>query len=69
MARAKIYSAALDPTLISPLYHAAKCHGVPMTKLASTFVRDGLARMSQPERDESVIIREEPSARDPERTD
>jgi hypothetical protein len=61
--RTKYYSARLDRDLVSTLYHTAKVRRVPMTKLASALVREGLARIS--ESDESPILREEPPAYDP----
>lgn len=39
----KYYSPRLERSLISPLYHAAKAEGVPMTKLASSWVAEKLA--------------------------
>lgn len=39
----KYYSPRLERSLISPLYHAAKAEGVPMTKLASNWVAEKLA--------------------------
>jgi hypothetical protein len=59
----KYYSPRLDRDLVSTLYHTAKVRRVPMTKLASTLVREGLARIS--ETDETSILREEPPAPDP----
>src|SRR5262245_32457029 len=43
-ARAKYYSPQLRRELISPLYHAAKAAGVPMTSLANRWVAEGLAK-------------------------
>ena len=62
MARALYYSPRLDRTLISPLYHAAKSEGVPMTTLASRLVAEGLERMAE---DETCIVAEEPPECDP----
>ena len=49
MAQSKYYSPRLEHTLISPLYHAAKSQGIPMTALASRFVAEGLSRMEEPQ--------------------
>lgn len=38
----RVYSPQLAEQLISPLYHAAKARGIPMTKLASQLVAEGL---------------------------
>ena len=65
MARASYYSPRLDRDLISPLYHTAKRRRVPMTKLASALLREGLARLSGRDEIESAILREEPPALDP----
>jgi hypothetical protein len=65
MAAAKYYSPRLQRDLISPLYHAAKSGRVPMTHLASAFVREGLARLSWSENQDSIVVREEPPAPDP----
>ncbi len=61
----KYYSPRLDRDLVSTLYHAAKMRRVPMTTLASTLVREGLARISEHEAMDPSIIREEPPADDP----
>ena len=45
MATAKYYSPRVDRDLISPLYHAAKCRRVPMTRLASALIREALDRL------------------------
>ena len=65
MAHAPYYSPRLDRDLISPLYHTAKRCRVPMTKLASALVAEGLARLSERGDHESAIIREDPPAPDP----
>ena len=62
MARAKYYSPRLDRSLISPLYHAAKAHQVPMTALASRLVAEGLSRIVE---DEMCVVAEEPPEFDP----
>lgn len=67
MAHAKYYSPRLDRSLISPLYHAAKARGIPMTVLASRLVAEGLERVNQ--RGERCIIAEEPPAPDPARAE
>ena len=65
MAAAKYYSPRLDRDLISPLYHAAKSRRVPMTRLASTLIREALSRFNESGREESAIVREDPPAPDP----
>jgi hypothetical protein len=62
MARAKYYSPRLERSLISPLYHAAKAHQVPMTALASRLVAEGLSRIAD---EEKCVVAEEPPERDP----
>lgn len=47
------YSPWLHRTLISPLYHAAKTQGVPMTTLASRLIAEGLQRMNE----ETQVVR------------
>lgn len=56
----RYYSPRLDRALISPLYCEAKRRRLPMTKLASQFVEEGLLRS----RDQSIVA-EEPTAPDP----
>lgn len=46
MAKSRYYSPRLQHSLISPLYHAAKSHRVPMTVLASRLIAEGLDRMT-----------------------
>ena len=65
MATAKYYSPRLDRDLISPLYHAAKSRRVPMTRLASTLIREALSHLSGSGYQESATVREEPPAADP----
>jgi len=67
MAQARYYSPRLNRSLISPLYHAAKTRGVPMTALASRLVAEGLSRMNKS--GDQCIVAEEPSALDPRRTE
>jgi hypothetical protein len=55
----------LDRDLISPLYHSAKASRVPMTRLASALIREGLARLSADSEIQSSVLREEPPATDP----
>jgi hypothetical protein len=66
MARALYYSPRIDRTLISPLYHAARSQGIPMTALASRLVAEGLARMAE---EETCIVAEEPPECDPTPTE
>jgi hypothetical protein len=65
MARATYYTPRLDRDLVSSLYHAAKRRRVPMTRLASALVREGLEKMEA----ETAVVHEEPPARDPAQTD
>lgn len=67
MAHARYYSPRLERDLISPLYRTAKSRRVPMTKLASAFVREGLARLAGSDDADSAVVREEPPASDPRR--
>ena len=46
MAKA-LYSPRLKRDLITPLYHAAKALGIPMTALASRLVPEGLSRIAE----------------------
>ncbi len=67
MAQSKYYSPRLQHSLISPLYHAAKSNGIPMTALASNLVAEGLRRMKlMPSNDrvaEAPPVRSDPSDR------
>jgi hypothetical protein len=65
MSQPHYYSPRLDRDLISSLYHAAKARRLPMTKLTSALVREGLARLSADNEMPSPILREEPPATDP----
>jgi hypothetical protein len=47
MAKALYYSPRLERSLIAPLYRAAKTQRIAMTTLASRFVSDGLARLTE----------------------
>ena len=58
MAHAPYYSPRLDRPLITALYHAAKAKRIPMTRLASSLVRDGLERLAEGHCGESPIVRE-----------
>ena len=60
MAQSLYYSPRLDEKLISPLYHAAKARRIPMTRLASSLVREGLQRLGESANSESTFVREEP---------
>lgn len=64
MAHPRYYTPRLDRDLVTALYHTAKSHGVPMTRLASSLVREGLARLSE-SREETSTIREETPRHDP----
>ena len=61
MAKALYYSPRLERDLISPLYHAAKAQGMPMTALASRLVAEGLSRITE----EACVVAEEPPESDP----
>lgn len=63
--RTKYYSPPLDRDLVSSLYHLAKLRRMPMTRLASALVREGLARLVSSNEGESACVREDPSAPDP----
>ena len=60
MAQSRYYSPRLERPLISVLYHAAKARRIPMTRLASSLVREGLERIAEPPGSESTFVREEP---------
>ena len=60
MARSRHYSPQLDRPLITALYHAAKARRIPMTRFASSLVREGLERLAEPADSESAFVREEP---------
>ena len=47
MSKAKHYSPSLDRHLVSRLYWEAKSRHIPMTRLASMLVQDGLNRLAQ----------------------
>ena len=44
MAQSRYYSPRLERPLITALYHAAKARRIPMTRFASSLVREGLER-------------------------
>jgi hypothetical protein len=60
MAQSRYYSPRLERPLITVLYHAAKVRRIPMTRLASSLVREGLERIAEPASSESAFVREEP---------
>ena len=60
MAQSRYYSPRLERPLITALYHAAKAQRIPMTRLASSLVRDGLERLADPNCSESPFVREDP---------
>jgi hypothetical protein len=64
LAAAKYYSPRIDRDLISSLYRVAKTRRVPMTRLASALVREGLWRLGEGG-NETAIVREEPPTPDP----
>jgi len=63
--KARIYSPQIERDLITFLYQTARSRRVPMTRLASMLVREGLARMGGNDGGESAIVREDPPAPDP----
>ena len=67
MARARPYSPQLDGDLIPVLYRAAKARRIPMTRLASALVREGLGRLTENQGSGSAVVREEPPVPDPHR--
>ena len=60
MAQSRYYSPRLERPLITALYHAAKAQRIPMTRLASSLVREGLERIAEPAESETAFVREEP---------
>jgi hypothetical protein len=56
----RYYSPRLERPLISPLYHVAKARHIPMTRLASSLVREGLERIAEATSSEAAFVREEP---------
>lgn len=65
MPAARYYSPRLQRDLISLLYHAAKARRIPMTRFASSLVREGLARLAGDSGDETSVLREAPPVNDP----
>lgn len=63
MAQARYYTPQLDRELVTSLYHAAKARRIPMTRLASSLVREGLERLGESGGDR--VVREELPAEDP----
>jgi hypothetical protein len=59
MAQSRHYSPRLERPLITALYHAAKARRIPMTRLASSLVREGLERIAEAG-SETAFVREEP---------
>jgi hypothetical protein len=60
MARPSSYSPAIDPFLVSALYHEARRKGVPMTKLADELLRgaqDGSCISVRPRQLQGVTVR------------
>ena len=51
--------------LVAQLFHVAKSRGVPMTRLASSLVREGLARMEEDANETTSVVREDAPAPDP----
>ena len=65
MAQPPYYSPRLDRDLVTSLYHSARARRMPMTKFASSLIREGLRRLEQSDQGEGAIVREEPPAADP----
>ena len=65
MAQSRYYTPQLERDLITALFHAAKARRIPMTRLASSLVREGLERLRVNEREESCALREDPPVDDP----
>jgi hypothetical protein len=63
--RNRYYTPQLDRDLVALLYHTGRSRRVPMTRLASALVREGLARLGQSSVTESTIVREDSPAADP----
>lgn len=61
----KHYSPALAHDIVRLLYHAAKARRIPMTRLASSLLREGLARLCESDRRKSPAVCEEPQMVDP----
>jgi len=66
LATAKFYSPRLDRDLISPLYHAAKSLRIPMTRLASTLIREGLDRLIDRGSLRTALVHEKRPAQHPQ---
>ncbi len=65
MRQARYYSPQLDRDLITSLYHAARARRIPMTRLASSLVREGLERLDKGDGEKSRALREESTVDDP----
>jgi hypothetical protein len=65
MAHERYYTPRLERDLIASLYHAAKARRIPMTRLASLLVREGLTRLRENGTSEGCVLREEPPVVDP----
>jgi hypothetical protein len=67
MAKSRYYTPRLDRDLVTQLFHAAKSRRLPMTRLASRLVREGLARLRGGADELTAIVREDAPAPDPSR--
>ncbi len=65
MAQIRYYTPRLERDLIALLYHAAKARRIPMTRLASSLVREGLERLDRGDGEKSRALREESTVDDP----
>ena len=61
----RFYTPQLDRDLVTLLYHTAKSRRMPMTRLASALVREGLARLEKGTVNECTIVREDSPVADP----
>ena len=65
MPSARYYTPQLERDLITLLFHAAKARRIPMTRLASSLLRDGLARLRDNSDHEVCAVNEALPAADP----
>jgi hypothetical protein len=61
MAQSRCYTPQLERSLVTALYHAAKARRIPMTRLASLLMHEGL----EGERVEASLVREASARADP----
>ena len=63
MPRPKHYSPQISRFLVSVLYHEAKAHKMPMTKLTDMLLRRSLVDSEGWQKTESLRLAEEPTTR------